>query len=219
MKSEWKEVVFEELLLIPLRNGLSKPKSVRGHGYRMVNMGEIFANDRIFDLQMDRVPLTDKEKTVAFLEEGDLLFARQSLVLSGAGKCSIIKELREPTVYESHLIRARLNQNLADSEFIYYYFSSPQGKGRINSIVEQVSAAGIRGSDLAKLKICIPPIGIQRKIALVLNALDSKIELNNKINENLQQQARTLLTQWLIENDGTYEFSLLSEVAVINPDT
>ena len=53
----------------------------------------------------------------------------------------------------------------------------------------------------------------------ILSSFDDKIELNNKINENLEQQARALLSHWLIENDGTYEFTTLSEVAVINPDT
>lgn len=38
-------------------------------------------------------------------------------------------------------------------------------------------------------------------------------------NDNLEQQARALLAQWLIENEGNYEFSLLSDIAVINPDT
>lgn len=39
------------------------------------------------------------------------------------------------------------------------------------------------------------------------------------INDNLHQQARTLLTQWQIKHEGEYDFSLLSDVAVINPDT
>ena len=53
---------FDSLFSVPLRNGLTKPKSVRGYGTKMVNMGEIFAYDRIHNLEMDRVPLVPRER-------------------------------------------------------------------------------------------------------------------------------------------------------------
>jgi type I restriction enzyme S subunit len=53
----------------------------------MVNMGELFAFPRLRNAPMDRVPLTDEEAQKSLLQDGDLLFARQSLVLEGAGKC------------------------------------------------------------------------------------------------------------------------------------
>ncbi len=54
----------------------------------MINMGELFANDRIGDIPMELVPMNDKELAKMLVEPGDLLFARQSLVLAGAGKCT-----------------------------------------------------------------------------------------------------------------------------------
>jgi type I restriction enzyme S subunit len=54
----------------------------------MVNMGELFAHPRIHNLNMDLVPVEDSENHF-LLEPEDLLFARQSLVLAGAGQCSI----------------------------------------------------------------------------------------------------------------------------------
>ena len=83
-------IPLEELLLQPIRNGLTKPKAVRGKGVKMIAMGEIFATARIADMDMDRVPVTDKEQENCNVQEGDLLFARQSLVFEGAGKCSIV---------------------------------------------------------------------------------------------------------------------------------
>ena len=75
---------FENILEQPLRNGLSKPKSIRGKGHKMINMGELFSNGRIYNIHMDRVPTTERELTASKLRKGDLLFARQSLVLEGA---------------------------------------------------------------------------------------------------------------------------------------
>jgi len=85
MGSEWDCCPFEEILDVPLRNGLTRPRAVRGKGVRMVNMGELFAHPRIHDIDMERVILSEEEAVSYLLRPGDLLFARQSLVLSGAG--------------------------------------------------------------------------------------------------------------------------------------
>jgi type I restriction enzyme S subunit len=63
---------FEKLFAIPLRNGLTRPKAIRGTGVKMVNMGEIFSHTRIGDIPMDRVPLSEKEAENYLLESGDL---------------------------------------------------------------------------------------------------------------------------------------------------
>lgn len=187
-----KQVQFEEVLKEPIRNGLTKPKAIRGSGVKMISMGEIFAHNRISKIAMDRVPVTDKEFSNCSIKAGDLLFARQSLVLDGAGKCSIVTEVTEDTVFESHLIRARIDGKKANPYFLYYYFNSHEGRENIKTIVEQVAAAGIRGSDLIKLWIPCPDIDIQNQVASILDTVDRKIELNRKVNDNLLQQARVL---------------------------
>ena len=123
MGSEWPSIRFGELYKQPSRNGLMKPKRVRGDGFKFINMGEIFAYDRMLNIPCDRAPLTDKEEENSLVEAGDLLFARQSLVLAGAGKCSIFLGDDESVAYESHLIRVRLDKSKIDPEFIYYFFN------------------------------------------------------------------------------------------------
>lgn len=178
-------ISFGELLKEPLRNGLTKPKAIRGSGVKMIGMKEIFANSRIQNIDMDRVPVNEKELNNCRILEKDLLFARQSLVLEGAGKCSIVCDIKENTVFESHLIRVRVDEEKANPLFLYYYFNFYSGKENIRTIVEQVAAAGIRGSDLIKLQVPYPSLEEQNKIVKILEALDKKIELNNKINDNL----------------------------------
>lgn len=194
---EWQQRKFGELYKVPSRNGLSKPSRVRGSGYKMINMGELFANDRIYDIDMELVPLTDSEKEKAKVESGDLLFARQSLIASGAGKCSIVMKTSELTVFESHLIRVRLDQEIADPMFYYYYFKSPRSPMR--TIIEHCVQAGIKASDLEKLLVKVPPIEEQRKTARVLSRIDKKIEVNKEINENLLQQALAIYKAWFCD--------------------
>jgi len=195
---------FERIFAIPLRNGLTRPRAVRGSGTKMVNMGELFAHGRIRNVEMDRVPLGEREAAAFLLEAGDLLFARQSLVLAGAGKCALFLGDDEPVTFESHIIRARLDEAKADSGFFYYFFKSPMGRSAIESIVEQVAAAGIRGGDLAKLDIPRVPLSKQRAIAHILGTLDDKIDLNRRMSETLEAMARALFKSWFVDFDPVH---------------
>lgn len=189
---------FGELFEEPTRNGLNRPQAVRGAGVKMVNMGELFAHPRIHNTPMDRVPLAGAEMARSLLKAGDLLFARQSLVLEGAGKCSLFVGDDEPVTFESHVTRVRLDPNKADSAFYFYYLQSPHGRAAIRSIVEQgAGASGIRGSDLAGLSVSWFPPPVQRAIAQALGALDDKIELNRRMSETLESMARAIFDSWL----------------------
>lgn len=192
-------VEFGTLLIGSTRNGISKPKSMRGKGIPMINMGELFRYGRIPELkELELIPLTDSEKDRFLLKKYDLLFARRSLTLQGAGKCSIYMG-SENVTFESSIIRARIDPNKANPLFYYYYFQSSLGKSLISSIAEQVAVAGIRGSDLKKLKVHYFDRKTQDKISKVLSTLDSKIELNHQIISNLEQLAQTLFKRWFID--------------------
>lgn len=197
---DWEVVKFSEILQTTLRNGVNKPSRVRGIGdYKMVNMNEIFAHDVIKDIPMEFVELNDNERTTSLLEKNDLLFARQSLVFEGAGKCSIYVGDNEKVCFEGHLIRARLNSEKSNSEFYYYFFSSSYGKRFIRTIIEQAVVAGIRGSDLKELQIPYPPKQQQDGAVGILSCLDRKIENLRKQNETLEAIAQTLFKHWFVD--------------------
>ncbi len=200
VRNRWPELLVSDLQLEPQKNGLTRPKAVRGAGTKMVNMGELFAFDRINNCPMDRVPLSDNEQHF-LLRPGDLLFARQSLVLEGAGRCVLFQGDEEDATFESHIIRVRLDPARAHSPFYYYWFRSPEGRDRIRSIVTQVAAAGIRGSDLSRLAIPAPPLPTQMAISSILGALDDRIDLNRRMNETLEELARTIFKSWFVDFD------------------
>ncbi len=195
---DWKTVEFGTLYKIPSRNGLMRPKRVRGAGYKMVNMGEIFAYDRINNPEMELVPMNEKEIRKYKLKTGDLLFARQSMVEAGAGKCSIILDVPEITTFESHIIRVRLNQKLAHPLFYYYYFNSPMGKGSIKSIVTGAVQKGVRGSDLQKLEVHRPDLEVQEEIAEILGSYDDLIANNERRIALLEEAMHLLYREWFV---------------------
>lgn len=82
-------------------------------------------------------------------------------------------------------------------EFFYYLL-----KNNIEYIIGMSSGstfAEISGKQVKALEFRVPTLPIQKKIAAVLSALDDKIELNNKINQNLEQQAQAIFKSWFID--------------------
>jgi type I restriction enzyme S subunit len=192
---------FGSLFSTPQKNGLTRPKSVRGSGVPMVNMNELFAFSRIHNIEMDLVPIVDKESHF-LLETEDLLFARQSLVLAGAGKCSIFIGNTKPTVFESHIIRCRLNKTVSNPYFYYYFFQSVHGRIVMETIAEQgAGASGIRGSDLVKLLVPCPSKSYQDAIVKILTPLDNRISLLRETNTTLEAIAQTLFKSWFVDFD------------------
>lgn len=180
-----KYIRFSQLYKIPSSNGLSRPSAIRGTGFNMVGMGELFSNDILTDMKMDRVQMSEKEQNKYLLLANDLLFARQSLVAEGAGKCSIVKYFNEKTTFESHLIRVRLNENIANPWYYFYLFKLKSNP--IKTIINQCAQAGIRGKELEKIKLPIPEISYQNKIVAILSKYDELIEINNKRIKLLEQ--------------------------------
>lgn len=205
-------VEFEKLYAEPSRNGLYKPKEFHGSGVRIVNMGEMFAFPLIGDQEMQHLSVTDDEFNKFGLQAGDLLFARRSLVEEGAGKCSLIMKHEDPMVFESSMIRVRLNKELCNPQFYYYYFKSPTGRSRIESIITGAAQKGIRGSELSQLRVHNPPVSTQQRIAEILSNYDRLIDINNRRIALLEESTHLLYKEWFVK----LRFPGYEEVAIEN---
>lgn len=189
---------FESLYAAPSRNGIYKSNEFHGSGCKIVNMGELFAYPFLGNQEMKRLQVDDSELARFHLADGDLLFARRSLIESGAGKCVLVVDPDEPLVFESSLIRVRLDRAKALPRFYYYYFSSPVGRARVTPIITGAAQKGIRGSELAQIQVHSPPLATQRRIAGILSAYDDLIENNTKRIKILEEMARALYREWFV---------------------
>lgn len=195
---KWEQVTFSKLYAEPSKNGVYKSKEHQGRGIKIVNMGELFAHGIISDQEMKRIEMTDSEMQRFNLINGDLLFARRSLVESGAGKCSLVDNLKQPTTFESSIIRVRLDQTKVIPKFYYYWFRSLKGRGVIYSLVTGTNVKGIRGNDLKNITVDLPPIDTQNKITDILSKYDDLIENNRRRIELLEESARLLYREWFV---------------------
>lgn len=189
---------FSEYYSIPSRNGLSKKFELSDQGTRILDMKQLFGYNPVTDeVDMRQVVLTDSELKRFSLEEGDILFGRRSLVEEGAGKTTIYKG-EKSTVFESSIIRVRLDKSKCDPDFVNYYFNSPLGRGQVLSIITGAAVFGIKGSDLKNLKVKFPDLPTQRKIASILSAYDDLIENNNQRIKLLEEMAEEIYKEWFV---------------------
>ena len=195
----WACVHFGKLFDGNPRNGVYKKKDFHGRGVKVVNMGELFAYDFISAQEMKRVELSASELQKYRLLDGDLIFARRSLVLEGSGKCSIVVSPLEDTTFESSIIRIRLEKKKVLPIFYFYLFHSPIGRALIASIATRTAVSGIRGSDLPSLEVPFPPLPIQHKIASILSAYDDLIENNLRRIKILKEMAQTIYREWFVK--------------------
>ena len=195
----WKTCAFGDFFAEPVRNGIYKKKEFHGRGQKIINMGDLFSFDFISGQEMKRIELNDRELANSLVKDGDLLFARRSLILEGSGKCSLVVQPSEDMTFESSVIRARLNPNKAFPRFYYYMFRSPQGRALISSITTGAVVSGIRGSELVMLKVPNPPLETQRKIAAILSNYDDLIENNTRRIKILEEMAGTIYREWFVE--------------------
>ena len=94
-----------------------------------------------------------------------------------------------------------VNQELANSKFIYYWLSQDEIVEYLHNIAEQSVSAypSIKASDICNLEIKLPPLEYQSKVASILSTLENKISLNHRINGNLEQQAQALFKAWFVD--------------------
>ena len=86
-----------------------------------------------------------------------------------------------------------------NNDFYYYWLKGFQGQQMLRSIVTGSVQPKFNKTNFRDMLVPVPPIVIQNRIVTILNCLDRKIELNNKIKENLEQQAQAIFRSWFLD--------------------
>lgn len=106
-----------------------------------------------------------------------------------------------------------VGNELADTRYLAYLLSIMQ----LGHLSAQSAQPGLSVQTLSKLSINIPDISTQRRIAGILGSLDDKIELNRRINANLEAQAQALFRSWFVDNKtNDLKYYELGDIATIS---
>lgn len=101
-----------------------------------------------------------------------------------------------------------------DSLFMYYLLK--YNKNRIEAMGSGTTFKEVSGATMKNIEVNLPPLAEQKRIAGILGALDDKIELNRRINANLEEQAQALFKSWFVDfepfRDGPFVDSELGKI-------
>lgn len=145
----------------------------------------------------------------AKFQNGDTIMARITPCLEN-GKTAFVDILEDGEVAfgSTEFIVLRARDGISDPQFVYYLATSPFFRNiAIKSMVGSSGRQRVQQSVLDELELIVPSLPEQQKISSFLAALDKKIELNQRINNNLEQQVITLFQRMFIEtqNASRYE--------------
>ena len=149
---------------------------------------------QFIDLSSESLPSRARRK----VQLNDIIY---STVRPNQKHFGIIKNQPENFLVSTGFAVLHINKTIADPNFIFYNLIQNENTESLHAIAEQTTSAypAIKPSDIENLSIKLPPLPTQQKIAAILSSLDDKIELNNKINTNLEQQAGALFKNWFVD--------------------
>lgn len=217
MKSEWKESTIEQVCALVTDGAHYSPPSVESGEY-MVSVKDFTAYG--FDFTACRK--ISKEEYNKLYEAGCVPQKNDILVGKDGARffedIILYKQEEKPALLSSIAI-LRVDENQIFPAYFYYYLKSPDVKKDVRDNYGSGSAIPrVVLRDFKRMPIFYPPLPIQRKIASILSALDDKIEANNAICRNLEEQARALYELWLSKRKNECEWLSLEAIADLNPE-
>lgn len=168
---------------------------------------------RVFSEQnLPMVSDADKSRLSKYiLRKGDIVFSR----VGSVDRCSFVDQKHDGWMFSGRCLRVRPSEEI-DSLFLYYFFCLNATKEFVRSIAVGATMPSINTKLLGEVEVLCPEIEEQRKIADILSKIDDKIEENQKINENLKQQAQAIYCDTFITNaNPSWQIGRLSDLITV----
>ncbi|CUB06081.1 restriction endonuclease subunit S [Marinomonas fungiae] len=125
------------------------------------------------------------------------LYDKPSILLPRKGTLNNIQYSDQPFWTVDTLYYTEINQNKVDAYYLYYYLKLLD----LNSLSSGTGVPSMTFGAYNGIKVKLPQLDIQKKISTLLRAIDKKIELNNRINAELEAMAKTLYDYWFVQFD------------------
>ncbi|WP_084184865.1 restriction endonuclease subunit S [Salinicoccus luteus] len=85
------------------------------------------------------------------------------------------------------------------SKYIYYWLQSPEGKKEINQQIIGSTQKALTISSIKEMQVSLPSLNIQGLVVKILDNINSKLEINNKMNKTLEETAMLLYKHWFVD--------------------
>ena len=216
---EWKhykmDELIEEISMGPFGSDVKKEFYV-DNGVPILNG----SNLQGFKLQEDSFGYLTKEKADSLKKCNA---HRGDIIVTHRGTLGQIVYVPVNSKYDRYVIsqsqfRFRCKADLVNVQYLVYYFHTREGQYKILANASQVGVPALARatSTFRLIDIKLPPLDDQRRIASILSSLDRKIELNNKINADLEEMAQAIFKNWFVDfepfKDGKFVDSELGMI-------
>lgn len=206
---EWKEVRLGDVCTRVCSGGTPKSTNLSYYGGKIpwLNTKEIDFN---------RIYSTEKTITDSGLNNSSAKWIVPNTVTvamygATAGKSCIVKV---PMTTNQACCNLTINDEVADYEFVYY--SLKNDYTTLASLANGGAQQNLNAQIIKDYVLQMPSLADQRRIASILSSLDRKIELNNKINADLEEMAQAIFKNWFVDfepfKDGKFVDSELGMI-------
>lgn len=144
---------------------------------------------------------------------------RGDVIVTISGTIGQIAYIPEDSLYDEYLCSQRQFRVSFDSSMVYvpylvFYFHTFEGQNKILSFANQTGVPALSQplKNFKKIRLCLPSLQEQRRIASIVETINDKIENNIKINDNLQQQAAALFSSLYDRTNTEVRFTDLIQI-------
>ena len=211
MTSEWNHFALGEITELVIDYRGKTPKKLGGdwckQGYRALSAKNI-KTGRI--VQAETIRYIDESLYRKWMKDevqrGDILITSEAPF----GQI-FFWDSDEKIVLSQRLFCVRIKPEY-DARFIYYYMTTPEFQSELDGRATGTTVIGLRQPELMKCVIRCPEIQEQKVIAAILSSIDAKIIANEKVNDNLQQQAAALFSSLYDRTNTEVRFTDLIQI-------
>lgn len=198
MREGWKEVKLADYYTIS--SGLSKSADQFGSGFPFVSFKNVFWNFFLPEELTELVNTTEKDRSTCSVKEGDVFLTRTSEKIEELGMSSVALKDYPNATFNGFTKRLRpKNGKDIDPRYIGFYLRTPQFRAEITAYSSLTTRASLNNDIIGRLRILLPTLTIQRKIASILSAYDGLIENNLKRIKFLEEKAQLTYEEWFVK--------------------
>ncbi len=198
--SELKTYKFSDLY--EMSSGISSKPEQAGHGSPFVSFSTVFKGHFLPEILPDLMDTSKSEKEKYSIKKGDIFLTRTSETLDELGMSSVANKNYPNSSFSGFLKRLRPTQtDISYYKFMAFYLRSKPFRKTMNNNAIMTLRASLNEQIFSYLELVLPPYNDQVKIGDFLFSINEKIELNHKINQELEAMAKLLYEYWFVQFD------------------
>jgi type I restriction enzyme, S subunit len=194
--NEWDRVVLGNCLEVYPQNGLYKHHSKYGSGTKIVRIDSFYDGYVENITSLKRLNLEPEEIKQYALNKDDILINRVNSI-EYLGKVGIVPDISEDIVYESNMMKFRLNQEYLIPVFLMYLwrtqFIKAQIRGRAKNAVNQSS---VNQQDVLSFTVMKPPLSLQNQFANIVTKIEEQKAIVKQAIDETQHLFDSLMSEY-----------------------